>query len=150
MIILFKILGTLAFSIAAGITYRMGGSGNYPRWTREVGICIAMLLEMILLQQWHWTLILCAGLLYGFSTTYFKKKGSDAKWWNWLLVGIAFSISMIPLVIAHHLWIGFGIRTVICSGLVLLWSETNGNAVCEEIGRGYIPIFTLPLLLIGA
>ncbi len=128
----------------------MGGSGNYPRWTREVGLCVAMILEMIMLGQLHWTLILCAGLLYGFTTTYFKKKGTDATWVNWLLVGIAFSFSMLPLTIAHHLWIGFGIRTVICSSLVLFWSETNGKVVCEEFGRGYIPIATLPLLLIGA
>lgn len=148
--IILNILGVILFSILSGISYRMGGSGNYPRWVREVGLCSGMLSTMILLGQLHWTLILCAGILYGLATTYFKKKGSDAKWWNWLLVGIAFSISMLPLVIAHHLWLGFTIRTVVCSGLIVFWSETNGNVVCEEFGRGVVPIITLPLLLIGA
>ena len=146
----FYIASSVVLSIMAGVTYRMGGSGNYPRWIREVGLCVAMITQMIILGQFHWTLILCAGLLYAASTTYFKKKGSDAKWWNWLMVGIAFSISMLPLVVAHHLWIGFIIRTVICSSLIVFWSETNGNAVCEEFGRGVIPIATLPLLIIGA
>lgn len=145
-----KIIGTIILSALAGIAYRMGGSGNYPRWTREVGLCVCMNLEMILLGFFHWSLIICTGALYGLATTYFKKKGTDAKAINWFFVGLAFSIAMLPLVLVYHLWIGFAIRTFVCTALVVIWSETNGNAVCEELGRGYIPIATLPLLLIGA
>lgn len=137
-------------SAFAGAAYRSGGSGLYPRYFRELGAAIALIISMIILGHWHWTVILCAGALYGLETTYFKKKGTDAKWWNWMCVGIAFSIAVLPLVIAQHLWIGFWIRTVVCTGLTVLWCETNGNVVWEEGGRGVIPIITLPLLLIGA
>lgn len=150
MMLFAKIIGTIVLSIFAAIAYRMGGSGNYPRYFRQLGLCLTMILEMTLLGHWHWTLLLCAGALAGLSSTYFKKKGTDAKWWNWLLVGIGFSISMLPLVIAHHLWVGFVFRTVVCTGLIVLWSEANGNAVWEEGGRGVIPTVTLPLLMIGA
>lgn len=147
--IFLKIIGIIILSCIAAITYRMGGSGNYPRWTRQVGVCTCMVLALIILGYWHWTLILCYGAMYGLSTTYFKKKGTDAKWFNWLMVGIAFSIAILPIVFVYHNWIGFGIRSLACTILIVGWSEANGNAVWEEGGRGVIPIITLPLLLIG-
>lgn len=144
-----KIVLTILLSSISGIFYRMGGSGNYPRWTRQAGLTVIMIVEMFLLGYFKWPLALCAGLLYGLSTTYFKKKGTDAQWYNWLCVGLAFSISMLPIVIFSGLWIGFIIRTIVCTSLVVIWSQINGNAVKEELGRGFIPTITLPLLLIG-
>lgn len=160
MILLLKILSVILLSIITGVFYRMGGSGNYPRYFRELSACVTMILAMVILGHIHWTLIPCAGLLYGLETTYFKSKNSDAKWWNWLLVGIAFSIAMLPLVIAQHLWIGFGIRTVFCTGMVVLWQEflsqqvvnichkTLNKDITDEFGRGFLVIITLPFLLI--
>lgn len=145
-----QIIGTIAASVLAGIAYRYGGSSNGIRWVREVTAAIALMLVFIVWNHWHWTVILCAGALYGLETTYFKKKGTDAKWWNWLLVGLAFSVAVLPVVLVQHLFIGFIIRTLVCTFLVVYWSESNGNVVCEEFGRGVIPIVTLPLLFIGA
>ncbi len=144
-----KILAIVILSIISGITYRMGGSGNYPRWTRQVGIMLCTVLSLITLGYLHWTLILTAGAIYGLSTTYFKPKGQDARWYNWLCVGLAFNISIIPIVLVYHNYVGFAIRTVVCTALVVIWSELNGNVVWEEGGRGVIPIITLPLLLIS-
>lgn len=143
-----QIIGTISTSILAGVAYRYGGSSKGIRFVREVAAAIALIVVFIIWNHWNWTVILCAGALYGLETTYFKRKGTDAKWWNWLLVGLAFSIAVLPVVVVGHLWIGFAIRTFICTGLVILWSETNGNVVWEECGRGIIPILTLPLLFI--
>lgn len=132
-----------------GFFYRMGGSGNFPRYFRGLGMVITLIGSMALLGLFHWSLLICAGALYGLSTTYFKKKGSDAYYWNWLLVGFAFSISILPFCIFNGHWLGFSIRTVVCTALVTLWSQFIGNAVIEEFGRGFICIATLPLLLIG-
>lgn len=155
-----KILVTLFLSIGVGILYRMGGSGNYPRYLRPLGMSLGLLFELLILGYFHWTLILCMGAIYGLSTTYFKKKGSDAKWWNWILVGVAFGISVLPIVLVYHHWLGFALRTVFLSGFIPVWSlkisnglayhfrKVWGDDVIEEWGRGFIAIATLPLLLI--
>ena len=145
-----KIIGIICLSIISAITYRMGGSGNYPRWTRGAGLAVCVCLSLLILGYHHWTILLCSGATYGLSTTYFKKSGTDANWFNWLFVGLGFSISILPIVLVYGLWIGFTVRTLVCTGLIILWSETNGNAVWEEGGRGTIPVITLPLLLIGS
>lgn len=128
----------------------MGGNGNYPRYFRELSASVALIISMVILGYINWTIILSAGAIYGLESTYFKRKNTDATIINWLLVGLAFSIAVLPTVLVYHNWVGFSIRSVVCTGLVVLWSETNGNAVWEEFGRGIIPIATLPLLLIGA
>lgn len=144
-----KIVATILLSMIAGVSYRMGGSGNFPRWVREVGGVLSMVSLMFVLGMFHWSLVICAGFMYGLMTTYFKKKGTDAVWWNWALVGLAFGLSMIPYCIFQGHWLGFGIRCVVCTVLTTLWSQLIGKAVLEEFGRGFINIATLPLLLIG-
>lgn len=138
-----KIIAVLVLAVIAGITYRMGGSGNYPRWTRLVGASVTMLSAMAILGHLHWSLVLCAGAVYGLWTTYFKKKGTDAYWWNWTLVGLAMGIAMIPYAIATGEWAGFLFRCAMCTILVPVWSETQGKDVVEEFGRGFIPIASL-------
>lgn len=149
MILIIKIISIIIISILAGVAYRFGGSANGIRLVRETTASIALIFVMLILGFYSWTIILSAGALYGLETTYFKRKGTDATWVSWLLVGLAFSIAVLPIILVYHNWIGFSIRTVVCTGLVVIWSETNGNAVFEEFGRGVIPILTLPLLLIG-
>lgn len=78
-----------------------------------------------------------------------EKEIINVNWIGWTCVGLAFSISVLPIVLVYHNWIGFSVRTVVCTALVVFWSETNGQVVWEECGRGIIPIATLPLLLIG-
>lgn len=145
-----QILITVFLAILSGVLYRMGGSGNYSRWIRPVGVASCATLALALIGYINWSLILCFGAFYGLSTTYFKKEGTDAKWFNWFLVGLGFSVSVLPIVLVYHIWVGFAVRTVVCAGLIILWSQTNGNAVWEEGGRGFIPIATIPLLLLGA
>lgn len=145
-----KILGTFVLAALAGALYRMGGSGKFPRFVRPLGLCICTGIALTILGFIHWTSILAMGAIYGLSTTYFKKKGTDAQWYNWSLVGLAFGISVIPIVFVYHNWLGFGIRCLACTVLTTLWSTFIGKDVVEEMGRGAIAIGTLPLLLIGA
>jgi hypothetical protein len=145
-----KVISVLVLAAIAAVTYRMGGSSNYHRWIRPVGLASCACLALMSLGYIHWVLILTFGAFYGMSTSYYKAKEEDATWINWLLVGLAFSLSVLPCVLVYHLWLGFAIRTVVCTTLIVIWSETNGNVVWEEGGRGVIPIITLPLLLIGA
>lgn len=144
-----KVIILVVLSIISGILYRCGGSGHYPRWIRPVGVCSSMVLSMWLLGYLNWILIPCFGLLFASLTTYFKEKGQDAKWWNWILVGLAISFSMVPFVILTGHWMGLRVRTLILTILIVIWSEANGNATIEEFGRGFFINATLPLLLIN-
>jgi hypothetical protein len=87
------------------------------------------------------------GLLLGSLTTYFKKKGTDAKWYNWAITGFAYGASAFPIAWNTGRWAGFSIRCVVLSVSTSLWSQWMNNVVWEECGRGALIILTLPLLL---
>lgn len=139
----------ICLSILSAVMYRMGGSGNYDRWIRHAGCSACVVIALGILIGWSWWLILVFGLQFGALTTYFKKKGTDAHWWNWLLVGFAWSIVILPVVISSHIWVGFFCRSLILTALVCIWSVYEGNAVREELGRGFLLVGTIPILLIG-
>jgi len=142
------ILAIAILSLSAGWLYRAGGSGYYPFYFREAGMMICEVLALLSLGYVHLSLIFVAGATYGVQTTYFKKKGTDANLWNWILVGLAFSVAVLPLVAFKGLWIGFAIRTLVLTSSVALWSQFIGKDWLEEGGRGALQILTLPLLLI--
>lgn len=143
-----KALIILLISSCGGIAYRCGGSGNFARWFRPVGIALCVMLAMWILGLWHWSVIVCAGASAGLSTTYFKKKNTDASWLNWAFVGLAFSLAMLPWAYFSGHWLGFGLRTVVCTAGITLWSIFIGFDILEELGRGFIVISTLAFLLI--
>lgn len=147
---IWHILAIVILSGAAGFLYTAGGSGKYPRWFREVGVMLCELLGLLSLGIHSWWLIAVMGITYGAQTTYFKKKGTDAKLWNWVLVGFAFSLTVLPVVISNHLWVGFAIRTIFLTPAISMWSEFIGVDYWEEGGRGGMQIASLPLLLILA
>lgn len=144
-----QLLTTLFFSIISAVSYRMGGSGNFPRWVRPVVVSLSTILLMGIFIGFHWSMILCFGLSFGALTTYWKKKGSDAFWYNWLFTGLGYSLCILPFIFHTHVWLGFGIRTGVLTALTVLWSDLMGNAVIEEGGRGALITLTVPLLLIG-
>ncbi len=43
---------------------------------------------------------------------------ADAHWWNWLFVGLALSLALLPWAWATHHWIGFAARTVPATGVL--------------------------------
>lgn len=139
------LISTIILSILSGVLYHLGGSIQTK--IRDLGVPSCMLVWVLLNGLWHWSIILCFGLMFAAQTTYFKKKGTDAQWYNWLLVGLAFSLSMFPYAITGH-WVGLIYRTCVVTSFTVLWSEMMGKAWVEEGGRGFIQICTLPLILI--
>lgn len=138
---------TVPLSIAGSYLYRRGGTNAGTLW-RDVGIPLCMIAFFVLTGNWHPILILCFGLTWGAQTTYFKRKGTDAQWHNWLFVGLAFSFALLPYAIATGHWGGFGWRTLIVTGFTVCWSVFWGVDFVEEWGRGWIQIITLPILLL--
>lgn len=157
-----KIIVTLALAILGGVAYRMGGSGNYPRYFRELGQGLCVVASMIVFGMIHWSLVLCFGVCWA-ESTYFKRKGTDAKPFNWVLVGLVFALIPLPYCVATNShWLGLFIRACSCIVWVVLWQEVLsemvfyllrkrfGKDVLDEFGRGFINVSALWLLLIGA
>lgn len=137
-------------SILAGGLYRAGGYGPpFNTKVRDFGVPSCMIAYFAITGNWHWVLILCFGLMFGAQTSYFKRKGWDAFWFNWLYCGLAFSIALLPYAAVTGHWMGFGLRTLTVTIFTVLWSEFIGWDDAEEFGRGFIQIITLPLLLVG-
>lgn len=145
----------LSSSILAGILYRLGGSIQTK--IRDLGvpaIATGYLLTLGLKGQiWGlWGLIVALvahfGILFSSLTTYWKPKGQPAHWYNWLLTGLGYSLSALPIAWITGHWIGFAIRCVVLTASVTLWSEFISEVNLEEGGRGFAIVATLPLLVI--
>ena len=147
------ILCIVILSIIAGYLYRLGGSGKGTLW-RDLGVPVCMALSMFLLGHFHWTLILCFGLLFASLTTYNKWAGyllnrpdkNTVYWESWSITGLFYGLTMLPYVIYDGNWIGFGIRASVLALFTCIWSELIGKDWLEEGGRGFAIIATLPLI----
>ena len=155
--VLKKLKALLVFVIAiiAGILYRMGGSGNFPRQCRLIGVPLVSTALLALLGGFNWWMLLCIPLMIGAISTYWKKKGTDATFINYFLHGVGIAIAMLPYAIATHLYIGFAIRCVCLPLLVAFWATKMNRPilwwqadVASEFGRGFFIAATIPLLLI--
>lgn len=149
-----EIVVLLILAAVGGVLYRMGGASGYNTKFRDFGIpTVGILLLFLfgsLIHSTLWntlSLILTFGLMFAAQTTYFKKKGTAPKWWNWALVGLVNGLALLPWAINTGQWLAFGIRTGLLVILITLWCELNDNAVWEEIGRGVLIIITLGLFL---
>jgi hypothetical protein len=150
-----KTLVWILASAIAGLLYRLGGVGKpYDTKYRDLGVPLVGILLLWYLYPLYagWkeylAYFLTFGLYFGSMTTYWKKKGTDARWYNWLFTGLGYSLAFLPFSFFSGLWLGFVIRTIIVAVATTLWSEKIGNVVWEECGRGVITTITIPLLLI--
>lgn len=143
-------------SIFAAVTYRLGGTSAGSKW-RDAGVPAIMVTVMTITGHWHWTLILCFGLLWVACSTYNKWVGyllnrpdkHTVYWESWLVTGLFYGFSMLPYIIYNHHYIGFGIRSVLLAISICVWSQIIGKDTFEEWGRGFLIIATLPLLFMG-
>ncbi len=142
-----KIIIIIIASCFSSLFYRLGGSKDFDTKFRDVSCSLITCLLAGYLLSWHWTLILCFGLLWGALSTYWKRT-PDAKWYNWLITGVMYSVAMLPYVIAEGIWLGFLSRTIVLGALTMIWSEITNDAVWEECGRGALITLTIPLILV--
>ena len=156
-----KILSTLLIAFLGGVLYRLGGAAKTDNWysflqqtkTRDFGV---PLLCLVVLWIWNgfdihhwWAYVLTFGLSFGAMTTYWKKKGENAKWYNWALVGLGISLGFLPFAVSSGEWLGFFLRTIVLTTCSALWSVLIANAVIEEFGRGFLSVVTVALIVIG-
>lgn len=141
-------------SAVAGVLYRMGGASGYNTKYRDLGIPIVGILLLlgygsITHTSWVNNTVLCITfiLMFASQTTYFKKKGENSRWCNWMLVGLANGLALIPYGIMVGQLEEAILRTWLLAIGITIWSEVNDDAVWEEVGRGVLIVLTLGLLL---
>jgi len=144
-----SIILTILGAAAGAVCYRLGGAAGYNTKFRDIGVPLVACLVMWSWGWGHWSLVLCFGLLFASLTTYFKKSGHDARWWNWALCGLAYGVSALPIAWAFDLWWGFIYRTIFLVGSITAWSEFIDDPVWEECGRGFLIIASIPILMTG-
>lgn len=164
----FKIVGVIVLSLIAALLYRLGGSAKMGHWfdiflntkTRDLGVPICSTLALILMChdtpavverpfKFALALFFSFGLLFGSLTTYWTEDGHDVKWYNWLITGVGYGLSFLPIALFFSNWLWFGYQLIILATTITLWSTVIGKAWLEESGRGLLIILTLPLILIG-
>ena len=140
---------TLAASCISAILYRLGGSPAGTRW-RDIGCglvfmatCLAIGLHTSL---WATLLayFLTFGLMWGALASYF---GLDERKYGYWAHGLAISLAAAPVAYITGHWIGFGIRCVILTAAITVWSQITSWDTLEEGGRGFFIGATIPLLL---
>ena len=144
-----KKISLIILSSLGAVLYRLGGLGKpFNTKVRDCGVpTVACLLLWIWgLHNWI-VLVITALFMFSAQLSYFKKKGTDAKWHNWVFVGLAFSACVLPITIYVGHWNGFFLRSLIVTVFTTLWSQFIDLDWLEEGGRGLIQIITLPLLL---
>ena len=146
-----KSLVVLILSLCGGLLYRLGGEKGFNTKIRDFGCPVIATLIMFYLgfvmSIWCW--ILTFGLMFGAMTTYCKiGKQEDVYWYNWLLTGLLYGLTLILYVWQSGHWMGFWIRTGILTVFIPVWSELIDDVWWEEGGRGTAFCLTVPLLLI--
>lgn len=149
-----KLLILLLLSLLSAVLYRMGGSEGFNTKFRDLGVPTVATLALFVLGVFHWSLILHFGLLFGALTTYWNFK-KDVKWWNWLLTGLFYGLSALPL-----LFCGIGIfpillRSILLAVIIMVWNTWFNKPlfgftsdVITELGRGFVVLATIPVLFL--
>lgn len=143
------IIETILLAVLAGMSYRGGGAAStHARWLRQAGIGVTVTLGLIVWFGFNWWILLCLGTSWA-ESTYFKRKGTDAKWYNWMAVGLVFALVPIPYIISsgHH-WVGFAYRSFFIIPATTLIGTFVGDVDWSEGLRGAVQIITIPLLLL--
>lgn len=88
------------------------------------------------------------GLSWGALSTYhdyLAPDGSSENWACWLMTGLCYGLSALPIAMATGMWMALALRAVACAVLVTVVREGSGIAWVEETGSGFI--FTASLIL---
>lgn len=137
----------LGLSLLNGFCYWLGGETETK--IRDLGCPTVILFTLWKLGLWHWSLLCCFPLMFGALTTYWKKKETDARWWNWMLHGFFISLSLLPFIFFSKVsWHGYIAYVATLTFLMTLISELISNAFWEQFMRGVLITGFLWLFLI--
>jgi hypothetical protein len=138
----FRILIITFASVLCGLLGRMGGSGNYPRQSRVVGIPAILCILAYIFGVHSWWLLLSFVLLCASVATYFDFLFHDVD--NFWFHGFMIGLSLAPIALANdRLFYLIPAMALSCFWMGE-WSEMCVWDVAEEFGRYAI----LPVVLL--
>lgn len=137
-------------SILGATAYRMGGSGNYNRLWRIMGVSFLSIVAVISLHGivwgYWWLYVLCFGLSCGAVASYW---GLDEKKWGYWAHGLGLALALLPLAYLTGHYLGWAMRSLAIIAFITLWSQFTSWDILEECGRGAGIVFSLLLTIIG-
>lgn len=123
----------ILFSIACAVLGRAGGSGNYPRQVRVIGVPFLCTILAYILGCHNWLMLfLSMGLMIAAISTYWDFLfGYDNFWFHGFMIGV----SAAPVAYASGYWLYFLLRVAVLTCFIGLWCKFVGWDVLEESGR---------------
>ena len=134
------IIAELVLAVASAILYRMGGAAGYNTKWRDLGCPLVAVASASVIGLGHWSLVITFVLLFGAMTTYWKRKGQDARWFHWWTTGLIYAVAFLPVAYYLDRVEAFVFFTLFVSMATAIWSALIRNVVWEECGRGAILI----------
>jgi len=140
----------LGLILLAGFAYRAGGASWGHTKIRDCGVPLIMLIAMWKLGLWHWSLLICFGLMWGALTSYkyFLPKPKDYLWYHYALHGFFIGLAMLPYCIFAGHWLAFILRTILLAVTISIWSHYLRQVDIEEGGRGALITGSLLLFML--
>ena len=139
-----KIDYLILLAILSGVLYRLGGWGKGHKLFRRLGCPIVSLSALCGLMNFNWwAYLLTFGLSIGAVSSYW---GIDEKKWGYWAHGLGLSLALLPIALVTKQFLGFGLRCLVLTSLMTVWSEYSSIDYIEEFGRGALIILTIPLL----
>jgi len=141
-------------AILSSILYRASGHGGFKgaKLLRRIGCAIIFLTAF-----WIWKGFALANYIYYFITfilsflalsTYndwLTNDGSET-WLCWIVTGLLYSLSSLPLIWCGASIYGFILRTVTLALLITWIREKTSNVWIEELSSGFLYVMTVAFL----
>lgn len=152
-----KIILWLGLSIASGIVYRVTGKGGFKgaKLFRRILCPLLFLALFCALKSPKFAYILPYLATFGLSTMalstyndYLAPDGSSENWLCWLVTGLFYGLSALPLIWCGVHWYSIVARALFLAITIMWLRERTGKVFWEEIGSGFLYCASTPLLLL--
>ena len=145
----------IGLSVLSAILYRVSGEGGFKgaKLIRRLGCPLTILVSFWILKGfvlfdcgWYLLTYLLSLMVISTYNDWLAPDGKSENWLSWLVTGLLYGLSAIPLVWCGVSWGFIILRTVLLIILITFISEKSNNVWVEELGRGFL--FTITMLLI--
>src|SRR3990167_1091933 len=143
-----QIIPVVSLILIGSWAYHLGGQGQ--KLYRRIGtnLCAILIFALLnpVMQAWWYLLPLTFITQYASLSTYWKFNEPDVLWYYWIITGLMYGLSALPLFWCGASIIGFTIRSIILLIGVVWVSERSNKVLVEELCRGALFTGTIVLL----